>query len=160
MATEIERKFLVTSDDWRKAAEGTRSIRQGYIALGPPTAVRVRIADGVADLNVKKATLDIRRLEYEVPLDLADAEEMLSSLCVGTIIEKTRHLVRVEGTLWEVDEFHGVNDGLVVAEVELGAEDETFASPPWLGEEVSGDPRYLNTTLTMRPFSQWKERNA
>jgi adenylate cyclase len=155
MGTEIERKFLVTEACWSETGSGSR-IRQGYLAVGPPVAVRIRVADGNAILNIKKATLDIVRDEFEYPIALDDAETMLEHLCEGFLIEKTRYKVDHAGKCWEVDVFEGVNAGLVVAEIELQSATETFVRPPWLGKEVSGDPRYLNSRLSRLPFSQWK----
>ncbi len=154
MGTEIERKFLVHGGAWRAGAEG-QPCRQGYLCVGPPVAVRVRIMNGRAMLNAKKATLDLTRDEFEYPIPLDDAEAILAGLCMGWPIEKTRYKVRFEGHLWEVDEFLGANEGLVVAEIELASESEAFVPPPWLGEEVSADPRYLNSSLALYPYSQW-----
>ena len=155
MGTEIERKFLVASNAWRTNAGPAVRIRQGYLAVGPPTAVRVRIAGDQATLNVKSATLNISRIEYEYAIPMADAEHILSALAEGYAIEKHRHRVFYSGKVWEVDVFDGVNEGLTVAEIELRSENEPFDVPPWAGEEVSADPRYLNTHLSRKPFSQW-----
>lgn len=157
MATEIERKFLVTGDSWRKNARAAEC-RQGYLAAGPPVAVRIRIMDGKATLNIKKATLDIERLEFEYEIPTSDAEQMLDQLCEGCIIEKTRHRVEYAGEQWEVDEFAGANKGLIVAEIELDRPDQEFEKPPWLGQEVSGDPRYLNSSLSRKPYSLWGQQ--
>jgi len=113
---------------------------------------------GVATLNVKTATVSITRHEFEYEIPIADAEALLRTSCVGTAIEKTRHCVEYGGKTWEVDAFEGANAGLVVAEIELASEDEPFERPPWVGAEVSGDPRYLNTCLCQRPYTQWNER--
>ena len=157
MGTEIERKFLVSGDSWRADAYAV-SCRQGYLAVGPPVAVRVRIMGGKATLNVKKATLDITRDEFEYQIPEHDAEEMLNSLCEGYIIEKTRYRAEYGGKTWEIDEFGGANSGLVVAEIELNRADEVFLKPTWLGAEVSGDPRYLNSSLSRRPYSLWQKK--
>ena len=157
MGTEIERKFLVINDAWRGRGTAERCV-QGYLAFGPPVAVRVRIMGGVATLNVKTATVSITRHEFEYEIPIADAEALLRTSCVGTAIEKTRHCVEYGGKTWEVDAFEGANAGLVVAEIELASEDEPFERPPWVGAEVSGDPRYLNTCLCQRPYTQWNER--
>ena len=154
MGREIERKFRVIGDDWRSGAEGER-IRQGYLAFGPPTAVRVRISGGKANLNIKTATTEIERAEYEYAIPLADAEELLG-MCQGHEVEKTRYRVEHAGRVWEIDVFQGVNAGLIVAEVELDSRDATFETPQWVGEEVSGDPRYLNTHLSLTPYREWK----
>ncbi len=157
MGMEIERKFLVEGDEWRGKAAGV-PMRQGYLVTGPPTSVRVRIAGKDARLNIKKAlggVTDIVRHEFEYPVPLADAEAMLELLTEGHCIEKTRYRVDHEGALFEVDVFHGVNEGLIVAEIELKAPDQPFPRPPWLGREVSGDRRYLNSALSVSPFSSW-----
>ncbi|HOE64989.1 MAG TPA: CYTH domain-containing protein [Candidatus Hydrogenedentes bacterium] len=154
MGYEIERKFLVMGDAWREGAAGA-SMRQGYLCLGPPSSVRVRIEGSRAFLNVKQSTLAITRAEFDYPIPLADAEAMLVSLCVGAPVVKTRYRVPYEGFMWEVDVFEGANAPLVLAEIELASADQAFAPPPWIGAEVSGDPRYLNTHLSVCPFSQW-----
>ncbi|MBP8130880.1 MAG: CYTH domain-containing protein [Candidatus Hydrogenedentes bacterium] len=154
MGKEIERKFLIAGDTWRTGARGV-SCRQGYLCVGPPVAVRVRVMGGRATLNIKRATLDITRDEFEYPIPAEDAEALLAGLCQGYLVEKTRYRIAFGGHVWEVDEFHGLNAGLLVAEIELNTPDEPFARPPWVGSEVSGDPRYLNSSLTTRPYCQW-----
>jgi len=154
MGTEIERKFLVINETWRNASPGT-TYRQGYLAFGPPVAVRVRLAGEKATLNIKQATLDITRNEFEYPIPREDADFLLAKCCQGTIIEKVRHRVSFGGFTWEVDEFHGANAGLLIAEIEIEHPNQDFPRPPWIGAEVSGDPRYLNTSLAQRPFSTW-----
>ena len=155
MAKEIERKFLVTADDWRGAATGSVRYLQGYLANGARSSVRIRIDGDHAWLNIKSATLDIERMEYEYPVPLADGEEMLARLCEGRLVEKRRWFVPHEGQVWEVDVFEGENEGLVVAEIELDSADEDFARPPWIGEEVSHDGRYYNVYLARHPYSTW-----
>ncbi len=154
MGVELERKFLLYSDEWRPAQRVQR-FRQGYLATGPPVAVRVRVMDDRANINIKRVISDIKREEFEYAIPLKDAEEILERLCVGHRIEKTRHYVEYEGFVWEIDEFEGENAGLIVAEVEFERENQTIPLPPWLGEEVSSDPRYLNANLAFRPYSQW-----
>jgi adenylate cyclase len=154
MGYEIERKFLVKDEGWREGGNG-KAMRQGYLAVGPPVAIRVRIANGQAILNIKKATTDIGRDEFEYAVPAADAEVMLAGLCEGYIIEKTRHDVWHAGKKWEIDVFEGANAGLIVAEIELDDASEHFERPPWLGPEVSHDPRYLNSCLSRRPYSLW-----
>jgi adenylate cyclase len=156
MAVEIERKFLVTSDAWREGPPGRRLV-QGYLCTGPPVAVRVRIDGDEAVLNIKTATVSITRSEYEYPIPLEDAETLLADSAAGHVIEKTRYLRDVDTHRWEIDEFHGANEGLIVAEIELNSEDEAFIKPPWVGEEVSSDPRYLNTHLSQAPYSTWTQ---
>jgi len=155
MATEIERKFLVISDHWRAAAESGVRFRQGYLAGTGKASVRVRVEGQAANLNIKSATLGVRRQEYEYAIPLRDANEMLDALCTGGIVEKTRYRVPVGGHVWEVDVFEGDNTGLVVAEIELDHEDEVFERPAWAGAEVSDDPRYYNVYLAEHPYTSW-----
>lgn len=161
MGVEIERKFLLADDGWRAGIERSQSIAQGYLvsaqALQDGTAgasVRVRLTGDHAWLNIKAATTGIARAEFDYPIPLDDARTMLASLCDG-VLEKVRHHVRVDGVLFEVDEFAGDNQGLVVAEVELPAVDAPFPRPPWLGREVSALLRYFNVNLIAHPYRQW-----
>lgn len=157
MATEIERKFLVLNDSWRtQAAPGVR-YRQGYLSGSKKSSVRVRIEGEVARLNIKSATLGVTRREYEYAIPLLDANEILKDLCDGPLIDKLRFHVQHGQHVWEIDVFEGDNAGLVVAEIELSREDETFAHPAWLGAEVSHDARYYNVCLAQHPFKSWKE---
>ncbi len=155
MGVEIERKFLVVSEDWRGTVERGIDYRQGYLVGGPPLTLRARIGDGQARLNIKIGGTGIEREEYEYPIPVADAETMLSRHAIGSIIDKRRHVVVHAGMRWEIDEFRGDNAGLVVAEIELDRADQPFERPPWLGDEVSGDARYYNASLTARPFGRW-----
>lgn len=160
MAIEIERKFLVLNDSWRAAADTGVQLKQGYLSRvtggdSVRSSVRVRTEGRLAFLNIKSATLGIRRQEYEYALPLVDAEEMLESLCISAIVEKTRYHVRVDAHVWEIDVFAGANVGLIVAEIELNNEDEDFVRPDWLGAEVSADPRYYNVCLADRPYCSW-----
>lgn len=155
MATEIERKFLVLNDDWRKLATDHNMMQQGYFACSGKASIRVRISGDTANINIKSARLGITRKEYEIPLPCADAREMLEQLCEKPVIEKIRYYVPYGNHLWEVDEFSGDNAGLVVAEVELADTDENFEKPPWLGEEVSHDTRYYNVCLVKHPYKDW-----
>jgi adenylate cyclase len=155
LATEIERKFLVKNDGWRAGAEPGIRFRQGYLAGGDKASVRVRVEGERGNLNIKGATLGVRREEFEYPIPLADANTMLDTLSSGRLVEKTRYCVPVGGHVWEVDVFEGDNAGLVVAEIELDHEDEPFVMPEWAGEEVSHDPRYYNVCLAQRPFKEW-----
>lgn len=154
MGREIERKFLVSGDGWKPGFD-PKPMRQGYLAFGPPVSVRIRVSDGRGVLNIKQSTLDISRDEFEYEIPAEEAEFMLMHLCAGQAILKTRHHVRHGGLLWEVDVFEGANAGLVIAEVELDSEDQRVDLPPWVGCEVSGDPRYLNSSLAQRPFTSW-----
>lgn len=155
MATEIERKFLVSGDSWRQSADVGIHFRQGYLIGAEKASVRIRIEGERANINIKSATLGVRRQEYEYAIPLKDAEEMLDTLCEQPQIEKTRYLVPHEGHTWEVDVFAGDNQGLIVAEIELADEDETFARPEWVGDEVSGDTRYYNVCLVKHPYCEW-----
>lgn len=155
MAKEIERKFLVVDESWRSGVQRRERFEQGYLAITADCAVRVRIAGGEAALNIKNATLDIERYEYEYPVPLTDAREMLTLLCAGRSLSKIRHWVSHEGDLWEVDVFEGANRGLVLAELEIRHREQRFAIPGWVGEDVSGNPRYLNSYLAVTPFNTW-----
>lgn len=161
MAIEIERKFLVTGDDWRAAAHAVVPMSQGYLNDQSSmdegrqrASVRVRLEGDRAFLNIKSRELGHTRQEFEYPLPVDEARQLLA-LCVGGLVEKRRHLVRHGAHLWEVDEFLGDNAGLVVAEIELGSADEAFERPDWIGVEATDCPRYYNLALAARPYSQW-----
>ena len=163
MGIEIERKFLLADDSWRAGVARSERIAQGYLvgvrALESGDAhasVRVRLAGEQAWLNIKSATLGIERAEFEYPIPIEDATQMLSTLCDG-VLEKIRHYVTVDGVLFEVDEFLGENQGLVVAEVELPSVDSPFPRPAWLGREVSAQVRYYNVNLIEHPYSSWSD---
>lgn len=155
MGQEIERKFLVVNDDWRSDADDGTHYHQGYMAGTEKASVRVRIEGDNANINIKSATLGIRRMEYEYAIPLSDAEELLDNLCEKPQIKKIRYHVKVGEHLWEVDQFKGDNEGLVVAEIELDDENEPFEHPPWVGEEVSHDTRYYNVCLVKHPYKEW-----
>ena len=155
MALEIEYKFLVAGDDWRAGADAGQRMSQGYLCRGNRVSVRVRIAGDEAWLNIKHATRLTVRNEYEYAVPTADAKELLAEACEAGLVDKTRYHVRHGRHVWEVDVFHGDNEGLVMAEVELSREDEAFDRPHWLGEDVSEDPRYLNQNLARVPFKSW-----
>lgn len=157
MGTETERKFLVRGDSWRVAVCGQHVLRQGYLAIDGATAVRVRSDGGEAWITIKGPPEGISRPEFEYRIPATDAEAMLL-LCRGRVVEKTRYRVADGGRLWEVDVFSGQNEGLTLAELELGRADEEFVRPEWLGQEVSGDPRYLNATLSTEPYQTWAAR--
>lgn len=154
MAVEIERKFLVKGDEWRSLATGTL-YRQGYIASGQNRTVRVRIAGEQAYLTIKGASAGISRAEYEYAVPLTDAAEMLDTLCDRPLIEKVRYKINWQGLLWEIDDFLGENQGLILAEVELSDPNQAIAIPDWIGQEVSSDPRYFNSNLAKHPFQSW-----
>jgi adenylate cyclase len=156
MGVEIERKFLLRSDAWR--ALGTPVLlRQGYLSSQRERVVRVRIEDQTAILTIKGRSEGARRGEWEYPIPLADADVFLATLCEQPLVEKYRRRIDFGGLVWEVDEFLGVNAGLVVAEVELTAEDQAFDKPDWIGEEVTHDARYFNANLIRQPFSTWRD---
>ncbi len=157
MGIEIERKFLLKDDRWRNAADSGTAYQQAYLVGSKTASVRVRIEGDKAFLNIKGATLGVTRQEYEYPIPIADAHSLLRDLCEQPIIEKTRFHLNYTGHEWEIDEFKGENAGLIVAEIELMEEDEEFARPDWLGEEVSGDPRYYNVCLVKNPYKNWKK---
>ncbi len=155
MAMEIERKFLVNSNQWRASVVHAAEFRQGYLANGEHSSIRVRIGEQSAELNIKSLTPGVRRQEYEYSIPLEDARQILDRLCIKPLIEKTRYYVEDAGRVWEVDRFSGVNEGLVVAEIELADEDEVFDKPDWVGEEVTEDLRYNNVSLVIHPFKDW-----
>lgn len=155
MATEIERKFLLKNNSWQvNADQGTR-YSQGYLVSSQHASIRVRIEGERAFINIKSATIDITRQEFEYEIPLNDATEMLETLCEKPLISKTRYHIHYGEHLWEIDVFAGDNQGLVVAEIELKDKDETFAKPGWLGEEVSDDIRYYNVNLVKHPYKDW-----
>lgn len=154
MAVEIERKFLVTDLRWRDGLQGTPYV-QGYVAQQDFTVVRVRLAGTKGKLTIKGPSTGASRLEFEYDIPAADVSEMLAALCSDGLIDKTRYRVPVGDHVWDVDIFHGDNDGLVVAEVELGSEDEHFERPAWVGKEVTDDVRFFNAYLAKHPFGSW-----
>lgn len=167
MHIETERKFLVNDDSFKAEAVAAHRMRQGYIAHENGRTVRVRISDNIGWLTIKGPSANgISRQEWEKEIPLADAEDLFS-LCQSGSIDKVRYIVPIEsatstpagsheGRFFEVDEFHGDNEGLIVAEIELGSEDETFPRPSWLGSEVTGDRRYYNSQLCLNPYKDWK----
>lgn len=156
MGVEIERKFLVAGDAWRLLGEPVL-LRQGYLSTDPARTVRVRIEGGQGVLTIKGKNSGATRSEWEYPIPLEDAAELLDTLCSAPLVEKSRTRVTVGNHVWEVDEFLGANKGLLVAEIELAAEDELFLLPDWIGAEVTGDARYYNSSLIKQPYSQWKD---
>ncbi len=156
MGREIERKYLVRHEGWRHHAGHGVCMRQGYLSRRGPCSVRVRIAGAAACLNLKSATLGVSRAEFDYPIPLTDAEQILAALCLQPLIKKTRYPVHHGGHLWEIDVFEGDNAGLVVAEIELNDPGEPFELPDWAGPEVSTDPRYYNVSLVGHPYRDWK----
>ncbi|HYE36380.1 CYTH domain-containing protein [Methylocaldum sp.] len=157
MALEIERKFLVLDDRWRDSVRESAYFRQGYLNNEIHCSVRVRICDDRAWLNIKSVTIGAQRQEFEYEIPVNDAHTMLSTLSRRPLIEKTRYFVDAGPHTWEIDVFEGDNAGLVVAEIELENPDETFEKPDWLGEEVTYDPRYYNTSLSTTPYKSWQD---
>ena len=155
MAVEIERKFLVKNEQWRESVIAETRLRQGYLTTGEGSTVRVRIDGERAYLTVKGATVGIRRFEFEYEIPLPDAELLLEQVALKPQVEKIRYQVRCGKHIWDLDLFLGENHGLVLAEIELEAENETFELPGWAGEEVSDDPRYHNSNLVTHPFREW-----
>lgn len=147
MAKEIERKFLVRDDSFKIGAISEKHIIQGYLSTEVRATIRVRIVDGSAVLTVKGKNDGVVRDEWEYPIPVDDAREMLQRLSTGTLIDKVRYIVEYEGKRWEVDSFRSPLPGLVVAEIELSSPEEEFAIPPFIGEEVTGDPAYYNSTI-------------
>lgn len=154
MGQEIERKFLVVGDRWRAGATG-RLMRQGYIPTQDARTVRVRVVGEQGYLTLKGPAVGIVRPEFEYPIPLADAEAILATLCQPPLIEKYRYRIPIGDVVWEVDEFLGANQGLVVAEVELTSPDQTVDLPDWIGSEVTHDLRYGNSNLARHPFTAW-----
>lgn len=156
MALEIERKFLVRKTEWDKTIKPSGYlIQQGFLIAEPDLVIRVRTSGSKAWLTIKGKTTHYSRKEFEYEIPFAEALEMLH-LFAGNLIEKNRYEVEVGGKTWEVDEFHGQNQGLILAEIELEDEDENFQLPDWAGEEVSNDPRYYNAWLSKNPFTTWQ----
>jgi adenylate cyclase len=155
MAKEIERKYLVSGESWKKLTTPTR-YRQGYLNSSKERVVRVRTVGEKGYLTIKGITVGASRLEFEYDIPLDDANAMLE-LCEKPIIEKNRSKIEHAGLVWEVDEFFGANEGLTVAEVELQSEDQQIDLPDWVGEEVTGDPRYFNSNLISHPYTEWNK---
>lgn len=158
MALEIERKFLLANDGWRGEVVRRRRMQQGYLGgSGGRASIRVRVEEDAAHLNIKAAVVGTSRAEYEYSIPLREAQEMLDGLSVGRI-DKTRHFVERDGLTWEIDEFHGDNAGLVVAEIELEHERQEFTRPAWLGREVTQERRYYNHDLALNPYKAWTDK--
>jgi len=157
MKLEIERKFLVDGDGWRAAAGAGVRYEQGYISSGPEKiTVRVRLAGDRGFLTLKGPTEGISRPEFEVEIPSEEAVYMLKNFCEDRVVSKTRYRLQINGLCWEIDEFSKKNKGLLVAEIEMETEGQSFEKPDWIGEEVSFDPRYFNAALAQNPFVTWK----
>lgn len=155
MALEIERKFLLANDSWRKESYKSVKYVQGYMGSNEQSSIRIRIEDNRANLNIKSKTIGVQRAEYDYEIPIDEAEEMLYSLCDTPLIEKERFFVKHQTHIWEIDVFAGDNHGLIVAEIELGSANESFGKPQWLAEEVTEDSRYYNVCLVTNPFKNW-----
>ncbi len=157
MALEIERKYLVKNDAWRDQVISESKLLQGYLARGQGVGatIRVRIGDGRAILNIKGVSKGFTRPEFEYEIPLQEGEEIVREVAIQPCIEKTRYRVQCGNHTWDLDVFEGENDGLIVAEIELQSEDESFEMPEWAGEEVTDDRRYSNANLVERPFNDW-----
>ena len=155
MPIEIERKYRVLNLHWQNYVSAKFEIHQGYISTSPSQTIRVRCSGSSAWITLKGKARHGKRLEYEYSIPVDDALEMLEKWCSNTRIHKTRHHVMVGNHLWEVDVFHGENNGLIIAEVELNSIDETFIEPEWVDKEVTDDHRYSNSSLSLNPFKNW-----
>jgi adenylate cyclase len=160
MGLEIERKFLVVNDSWKMSVESESRLIQGYLSTEKNATIRVRVKGDRAYLTIKGATTGIKRSEYEYEIPVKDAEEMLQNNSLGAVISKQRYKVRCGEHVWDLDLFHGDNEGLVMAEVELSTEDEQFELPDWAGMEVSDDVRYYNANLVENPYRRWNEAQS
>jgi len=157
MGQEIERKYLLKNDLWRPLAERSVRMKQRYLPLCEDAGSgRVRIAGDHAFLTLKTRVKGFSRGEFEYEIPIADAEQIMDSICTGPTVEKMRYIVPFAGHVWEIDEFAGANAGLILAEIELRSETETFELPPWIGGDVTGDVRYYNSVLAEHPYSEWK----
>ncbi|MES2299978.1 MAG: CYTH domain-containing protein [Pseudomonadota bacterium] len=154
MGVEIERKFLLRGEAWRALGQPVL-LRQAYLSSDPARVVRVRTQGERAFLTIKGPSVGAVRAEWEYPIPLADANEMIEHMCESAPIEKYRRRIAHAGHVWEVDEFLGANAGLVVAEIELESEDQVFDKPDWVGEEVTSDARYFNSNLLRHPYTDW-----
>lgn len=154
MGKEVERKFLVNQDTWQPLDAGVH-FKQGYLSSQKERVVRVRIEGDKAKITIKGITTGVTRSEFEYLIPVDDAALLLDNLCEQPLIDKHRYRQEVGGKVWEIDVFHGQNEGLVVAEIELASEEEGFVLPPWAVQEVSSDPRYFNSNLLKNPFNTW-----
>ena len=151
---EIERKFLVTSDEWKRDSQGTL-FRQAYLSIDPERTVRVRLEGGEGRITIKGIKKDGAGDEYEYAIPGDEAAYLIDHLCIKPVIEKMRYNILYKGNMWEVDEFFGENLGLILAEIELDSVDQKFDKPPWIGEDVTEDPKYKNANLVSNPFNNW-----
>ena len=157
MGKEIEKKFLVSGNEWRSLSKGTL-YKQGYISDEKERVVRIRIGGDRGFLTVKGINKGATRAEYEYNIPLKDAEEMLQELCKKPLIEKKRYKISYKGFIWEIDEFYGDNEGLILAEIELSDENQPYEKPYWIGREVTGEKKYFNSNLIKHPYNKWEEK--
>lgn len=156
MGVEIERKFLVSPENFKNIhVNNIKTIKQGYLHNTMDKSIRIRVENNLGYLTVKGGASGISKLEYEYDIPVDEAEEMLEKLTDGKLIQKKRHIVLLDGKVWEVDVFLGKNSGLIIAEIELESEDEEIKIPDWCGQEVSTDPRYINAKLIEQPYQEW-----
>lgn len=160
MGIEIERKFLLKNAQWRQQSEAKTYLVQGYLSVAPEATVRVRIATDKAFLTLKGKRSHYTAPEFEYPVPVVDAHQIMKQMCQYPPVEKWRHMVKHEGHIWEIDEFLGANAGLIVAEIELESATTAFSIPDWLGEEVSHDLRYTNASLAQCPYSTWGDHHG
>jgi len=155
MGIEIERKFLVDKEKWNKVIKEKQSLyRQGYIVSDPEKTIRVRLTDKAAFLTIKGLTVGASRPEFEYNIPVEEAQQLLDGFC-NSVVSKIRYFIPHEGKLWEVDEFLGENEGLIVAEIELTSEAETFSLPEWIDREVTTEKKYSNSNLAINPYRSW-----
>ncbi len=154
MATEIERKFLVKSSEWKQLG-AKKFYRQGYLVISENLTIRIRTIEDQGILTIKGKRENFSRPEFEYQIPFEDASEMMRSMCEKPIIEKYRTKIKINNFVWEVDEFIGDNQGLIIAEIELKDENEMISLPDWIGEEVTFNPRYTNSYLVNHPFKNW-----
>lgn len=157
MATEIEHKYIVVNDSYLQGYSKKVYYKQGYLTTTPSCTVRVRIADTQAYLTIKGENKGASRPEYEYAIPIEQAQSMLNTMCTTPIVEKTRYIYEHQGHTWEIDRFAGDNEGLVMAEIELNDEKESYELPPFVGKNVTGIARYYNSCLSQHPYSQWSE---
>ena len=156
MGIEIERKFLVNKEKWSQVTKEKQSLyRQGYIVSDPAKTIRVRLTDAAAFLTIKGLTVGTSRTEFEYSIPVADAQQLLDEFC-DSVVSKIRYFITYDNKLWEVDEFLGDNEGLMVAEIELESEDESFSLPDWVDKEVTSEKKYSNSNLAKRPYKSWE----
>jgi adenylate cyclase len=155
MGIEIERKYLIANDSWQENADEGIQMIQGYMSSNDKSSVRIRVNGEIANLNIKSKTIGAQRSEFDYLIPVAEAMEMLETLCNKPFIKKTRYHVKFQDHTWEIDVFAGENQGLIVAELELNSVDENFVLPDWIGKEVTDDPRYYNICLVSHPYKDW-----